>query len=166
MSVRSRGKQGGRGEARQKLGLVGEDALLQLSFLLLLLAARRPRHARVGGALQDVLRVEGALAEDNPSLGVVVVRMRRVRRRSRNMVLESTEVGENVGDTGHAVDVYFFLRLPKGPGQRLGGVLMCRKTEKPAEEQGGIRGRETESNIRPSMLGNRPAGARRATEGA
>lgn len=84
----------------------GDDSLLQLGLLLLGGPAAGAGHARVGGAVEDVVAVLGALAEGGPALGVVVVRRGGPRGGGRDVVLQGAEVVEEVGYAGLPEGVY------------------------------------------------------------
>lgn len=102
----------------------GAPSLLQLGFLLLGRPAFGARHARVGGAREDVPAVGGALAQGGPAFGVVVLHGRRVGGGGRDVVLEGAEVVEDVGYAGLPERVYcLWAGMSELPGQsRAGGA--------------------------------------------
>jgi len=87
-------------------GSFKEDALLQLGLGLLVRPAGGTRHRDVGSAVENVLAVDGALPQRRPTLSVVVVHVGRVDGGGGNVVLESTEIGEDLGDSRRAVFVH------------------------------------------------------------
>ena len=62
-------------------------------------------HGDVGSAVEDVLAVDGALAECCPALGVVVIHVIRVDRRGGDVELQSSEVREHFGDPRGAIAI-------------------------------------------------------------
>lgn len=82
-------------------------ALLQLGLVLLLRSTHGHGHPRVGGALEDMVAVDGALAQRGPGLGVVVLDILGLGRGGGDVVLQSVEVGEQLGHSGGAAVVYY-----------------------------------------------------------
>jgi hypothetical protein len=80
-------------------------SLLQLQPVLLLLDAAAQGHAGVGGAVEDVDAIVGALAQGGPALGVKVVIGRRLRRYGGDGELDVAELNQQLGDAGGAVVV-------------------------------------------------------------
>jgi hypothetical protein len=66
---------------------------------LLFRAAGDLWYGDVGGAVQDVLTVNGTLTERCPSFGVVVIHVVGIYRRGSNVILQVPEVGQNIGDS-------------------------------------------------------------------
>jgi hypothetical protein len=81
----------------------GKNVLLKLGLLLLLRASPCLGHRRVGGAVEDMLPIKGALAQRSPTLGVVLVHVFWVDRRGGDVVLKSAEVREDLGNSPGAV---------------------------------------------------------------
>jgi hypothetical protein len=82
------------------------DVLLQLGLLLLLWSASRSRNPSIGSTVQDVLAIDGALAQRGPAFGVVVICMRGVTGRGCDIVLDIAEIREKVGDANSALFIY------------------------------------------------------------
>ena len=78
---------------------MGADALFELGLGLFLLAARGLWHRDVGGDVENVLAVDGALAQRRPALRVVVSGVRWVHRRRGDVELQVSEVREDLGDS-------------------------------------------------------------------
>lgn len=87
---------------------------MKLRLGLLLWPASDLRDAGVGAAVENVLPVEGTLPEHGPTLGVVFIHVLRVDWSSGDVVLKSSKVGEDLGDSRLSVFVYLkrYQRLP------------------------------------------------------
>lgn len=70
------------------------------------LATSGGRYPSVSRHVQDVLPVNGALAECRVAFGIEVVGVRRVAWYRGDAVLEGAEIGEEVGDAGCPLIVY------------------------------------------------------------
>lgn len=82
-----------------------EMDLLELGFGLLLVAALCGGDVCVGARVQNVLAVDGALAEGAPAFGVVVFLAGRVDGCGGDVELEGSEVGKNLCDACAAIVV-------------------------------------------------------------
>lgn len=120
-----------------------EDLLLQLGLLLLLLTAAGRRHARVGRTLEDVLPVDGALAERRPALGVVVVAVLGLRRGGGDPVLQRAEVVQDLCHTGSPVRVHYMVALSATrSGERGEGMARPDSSWARARQAGGREGQD------------------------
>lgn len=99
------------------LCLVSSRKGVQQHFLQLglgLFIRPRPRSARdadIRRAVQDVLAVQSALAQGGPPFGVVIVGVRGGGGCCGDVVLQSAEVGEELGYAGLTVGVYCYVGL-------------------------------------------------------
>lgn len=82
-----------------------EVDLLELGLALLLLAALGSGDVSVGARVENVLAVNGTLAEGAPALGVVVFLAGRIGGCGGDVELEGSEVGEDFSNAGAAVVV-------------------------------------------------------------
>lgn len=88
------------------------NSLLELGLSLFLHPAVGLRDARVSGAVEDVLAINGALAEGGPALRVVVFGVGRIRGHGSDFVLQAAEFFEYLGNTSGAECVYWWRWFP------------------------------------------------------
>ena len=55
-----------------------------------------PRNLRIGGAVQDVLPIKGALSKRGPAFGIIILCVGRIRWRICNVELEIAEICEEI----------------------------------------------------------------------
>ena len=117
-----------------------EVDLLQLRLALLFVAALGDGDRGVGARVEDVLAINGALAQSTPALGVAVFLAGRVDGRCGDVVLDVGEVGEDFGNASAAKVVDCQRWIPVSLGDRL--YSMDRED----------RGRGQGKHLRPSIV--------------
>lgn len=101
--------------------------LLQLRFVLLS-GVPTPRNLRIGGAVQDVLPIKGALPKLGPAFGIIIICTGRIRWRIGYVMLEVAKIREEICNSLRASVIYWkrismFMGI-RGSATRLAG---CRR---------------------------------------
>ena len=120
--------------------------LLKLGFFLFLQSSSGLGHARFGRAVEDVLSVDGTLSESGPSLRVVVLHVVWVDRGGSDVVLERSEIFEDLGYASLAVVVHYLSH--QSPLLRW---LRPIGHPQPARTRGDASGVMSGSDVRPSI---------------